>query len=328
MKYTQLISYKKHLQSAYPDHFAPLYGIALSNAFERKILIEGTLKYMKVALEHVSWFSREEGGFFQIEEELQSQDLFSSFQSPIIIDHAEKLSKEEFQVLERSGRAILLGFAKTSPLLRSLEKEGVVLDLLSEKPWDRQKRWIEQLRLKEAVWKKKIPDGVLERIVFLAHDDFAIASQELEKVLCYTAQKPSVTLQDLEAISQKGRVIQAKELVEKFVWGFSLKSTQGARMNADYFFSWLFFMKEEMRLGLKVKELLLADPKMNLVPFFPKVWPRTLEKKKQASQQRTKEFFLHGLRYLYEIEMMAKDQAPNYAALIDLYNGKLQCLHS
>lgn len=325
MKYTQLTSYKKHLQNADPDHFASCYGVILANDFERKTLIQGTLKYMKADLSRVSFLSREEDGFLKIEKELFSQDLFSSNLMPIVIDHGEKVSQEEFQRMLKSGRLILLGFSKATPLLRSIENEGIILDLLSEKPWDRQKRWVEQLRLKSSIWKRSIPDFILERIVFLAYDDFSTAVQELEKLLCYTAKKRTITLQDLEEVCQKGREVQVKEFVENQIWGFPIKNVKEPLVTSEYFFHWLYVIKEEMRLGLKIKELTLVDPNIQLTSYFPKVWPRTLEKKKQAVLQKEKEFFLHGLRDLFEIEMMAKDPSPNYLALMDLFHGKLQC---
>lgn len=322
MKYTQLFSYKKHLQSAYPDHFSPYYGVAIVSDYERKTLIQGTIRYMRIPLEEVKTLSLEETGFQEVEQELFSQSLFSD-QDLIVIDFAEKLSSNELKRVFQSNRHLLFGFSKNSPHIRQIEGEGVILDLLSEKPWDRKKRWAEQLYLKTRSAKKAISEEVIDRLMVLFDEDFASMNQGMDKLLSYAAQKQVITPQDLEAVCENGQEMKVKEFVDQIVWGFSQNLSEPKKITADFFFSWLYKIREEMRLGLQMQEVLLANPSANLVEFFPRIWPKTLERKKNIVQKKDLHFFSKALQELYSLEMMAKDQSPNYHALIETFRGKL-----
>ena len=120
------------------------------------------MKQLRAILPATASFSGAEASIQQILNAL-APDLFGS-KPVVLVDEVEKFEKKEMQILADhfpTQSYLLLGARKKVPLASAVEKEGIVLDLSEEKPWDRDKRIAEQLVEKVQKAGKRIASDVL-----------------------------------------------------------------------------------------------------------------------------------------------------------------------
>ena len=82
-----------------------------------------------------------------------------------------------------------------------LNKEGVILDLSTEKPWDRDKRLsidIQMMLKKEGL---RIAASLSDQIVKMCASKVALIDSEVEKLICLLKGKLEVTRSDLRFVS-------------------------------------------------------------------------------------------------------------------------------
>ena len=158
MKYQNLRSFQKHLSSAAPHHLCRMYFVAISDDFERAQAIDSILAHLGNS---ASRFSGVDCDLKECIDAMQTRSLFG--ETVIVFDEVEKLSKDKQLLLckhlKEPAGYVLFGARSKTQVAPVVEKEGVVLDLLEEKPWDKEKRLAEQMneRAKRA-GKRLAPD--------------------------------------------------------------------------------------------------------------------------------------------------------------------------
>ncbi len=350
MKYHNLRSFQKHLASAAPEHLCRCYLIAIPDDYERAKAIGAIRSYLSsseateclakceekpnlqsqalrpgcsLAAQPIV-FNGAEGSVRAIADALLSPTLFGG-EPVVLVDEAEKMDKKELQAFSdlvgnmRLYGYLLCGQRSKTILNASFEKGGVVLDLTEEKPWDKEKRLAEQLFERAANGGKRLAADaaplLFERLGF----DAALLDAELDKLICYAGDRPTIERSDIFRISPHSRTQTLWMAAEEIVWEGGSPS-----LDAGSFHGLIPTLRSQLTLGMKIASLAASQtPREEWSAHLPKIWPKTLEKRSAQAIKLGVSYFQKGLDLLFEIELLSRTGQTNEAALLDLFRCSL-----
>lgn len=295
----------------------PIYLLIVPNLDERRKSIDLIKKN-----EERFYFASEE--YPQAVLEMQSMSLFSQNKT-VIIDGVDSLSKEEIKgliaLISKGVNEVTLilgaqGKKGILELIKLVDKNGAIFDLSSEKPWDKDKRFVSSLQ-KKAFEKGK---GLSSQCVFTLFErvgkDYSILEKEVEKLICFIGEKKNIEPADIQQISSSTDLDTVWKIATEVVWENRFEKNK--KIDPNFFYALVAALRSEYRIGYKICNLLSRGEK-DLSSFFPRVWPKALEKKRVASLQKGVSYFQNGLKQLFAIELKAKDNVSCYSALIQTY---------
>lgn len=319
MKYQNLNSFEKHLQSAAPSHFCRVYLVVIPEDQQRGMSLQKISSALASSLGvSVEKFSVDTP-LHVLFDALLSPSLFGG-ETVAVLDGCELLKKKEVEPLVslvekplQSGYLILGSRGKT-PLIKAVENTGVILDLHEEKPWDRDKRLIDFLIVTAQAQNKRIAPDAAALLLERVGKDVQLLSQELSKILCYIGDLPSIEKGDVVKLSSSQDEDVPWRVAEEMVWDGKMGSCDPAN-----FVSFLFALRAQLHIGLKIISLQEMEvPFGEWTPYFPKVWPKTLEKRRSQAFFKGKQFFEKGLRTVFKIESLSRGGSTQMEALFDL----------
>jgi len=319
MKYQNLKAFQKHLSSAAPHHLCRMYLIAIPDDFERAQVLNAILSYLVAP---PTRFSGADCTLRDCLDAIQSLSLFG--ESVVILDEVEKFPKKELETLcshlSAPAGYILFGARSKTALAPIVEKEGVVLDLLEEKAWDKEKRLAEQLheRAKNA-GKRLAPDAVPFLFERLGQDP-ALLDSEIDKVICYVGNRLEIVREDFLRISPASRTSTLWQIGEQVVWeGGEILPVDGTT-----FHGLIPILRSQLHLGLTLATLIEENrPPDQWSRYLPKLWPKTLEKRSSQAASLGAPYFRKGLAKLFDIELLSRTHSTQYRALLDLFRAHL-----
>lgn len=315
MKYLNLSGFYKHLESSSPNHLCRLYLIQVQDDYERGKILKKTLSHFSIQptiLKEVT-FSSIQNGF-------ESLSFFDG--EPLLyVDEIDKMSANEAKALQKwmqnpfSFGYFLAGAKGKTILSSSFEKQGVVLDLGEEKPWDKDRRIVEELQKRAAMSGKQIAPTALALMLEKVGKESAFLDSELDKLISYIGERGKIEEKDVAEIvcASKNEIlwVVAEEMI------FEKKNS-----HADSFsFSALIApLRSQLTLGRTILSLTASG-----VPFdewnkhLPKIWPKTLEKRTAQATKLGPFYFEKGLDVLYQLELLSRSGQSNEEALLCLF---------
>jgi DNA polymerase-3 subunit delta len=315
MKYTNVKSFEKHLGSAAPHHLCRLYLIAIPDDYERNRVLDAILSHLPPGANR---FSGADCNLRDVLDAMSSMSLLG--ESVTVLDEVEKIAKKEVQILSEHLQQVagyaLFGSRSKTPLLQAIEKEGIVLDLLEEKPWDKEKRLIDQLieRAKSS-GKKLLPECgplLLERL----GADAAVLESEIDKLICYVGEKNTITQEDILKISPVSHSSTLWQTAEEAVW----EGKPFPSIDATAFHTLIPALRNQLHLGLTLSTLIEEHrPSAEWGTYLPKLWPKTLEKRSSQAARLGSAYFRKGLQKLFDLELLSRSNSTQYQALLDLF---------
>lgn len=320
MRYQNLKSFQKHLSSAAPHHLCRIYLIAMADDFERTKVLDALLSYFPE-----SFPTRFNGN------DLILRDLLDAMQSPsllggdpiILLDEMEKIAKKDLQTLFAhltTGCYLFLGSRTKSPFAADVEKQGVILDLTDEKPWDKEKRFVEQLVEKAKNSGKRLSPDAVQFLFERLDKDPALLENELNKLICYVGEKTSIEKEDIARISASSRTHTLWQTAEEVIW----EGGKFPPLDSTSFHGLLPILRSQLQLGLKLTSLIDSKcPSQEWSTHLPKIWPKTLEKRSAQAARLGTPFFKKGMEKLFEIELLSRNQSTQYGALLDFFRSYL-----
>ncbi len=318
MRYNNLKSFQKHLASAAPSHLSRVYLIAIADDFERSKVIDSILAYVLTPDSSPSRFLGGESDARDILDAIQSPNLFAG-ESVVVLDEAEKLPKKNLLFLVDSiGTAFnglfLIGARSKTALSTEIEKEGVVLDMTDEKPWDKEKRLAEQLAERAKNAGKRLDPAAALLLFERIDKDAALLENEIDKLICYTGDRSAIGKEDVLAISAASRTASLWQTAEEVVWEGKTGS-----FDANSFHAAIPSIRSQLQLGLVLSTLIEENtPSDQWSSYLPKIWPKTLEKRSSQAAQLGSRYFQKGLEKLFEIENLSRSGPVQFTALLDL----------
>jgi DNA polymerase-3 subunit delta len=325
MRYQNLKSFQKHLSSAAPHNLCRVYLVAIPDDFERAKGIDAILSYLLTPDSPAARFTGTD---------LVLRDLLDALQSPsllggdpiVILDEIEKMPKKQAQTLAdflesaSLGGYLLLGARAKSPLAPTVERLGVIFDLLDEKPWDKEKRMMEQLSERAKNAGKRLNPDVVSFLFERLEKDAALLESEIDKLICYVGERASIEREDVLRICSANRTHTLWQMAEEVIWeGGSLSSIDSASFHAV-----IPVLRSQLQLGLKITALIECKlPAEEWGVHLPKLWPKVLEKRSSQAARLGSAYFRKGLDRLFEIELLSRSGSTQYAALLDLLRTHL-----
>jgi DNA polymerase-3 subunit delta len=207
MKFTQIKPFEKHLDSSGPSHFSPIYALLIKDERERLWMLDRCKQKLLESGMQLHMLPREQTEK-HLFEELASLPLFR--EKKLVCCPLDDLSKQKHEAMipllasaSRDTRYVFFGesLPKSSPLLKAFEVEGVILELIEEKPWEKEKAMTEWLLYEAEKGKKRISYQAVNALVKGSKRSFAYLSGEWEKLCLYAGNRESIEDSDLEAIS-------------------------------------------------------------------------------------------------------------------------------
>ncbi len=319
MKYQNLKSFQKHLASAAPDHLCRVYFIAIQDDFERTQVFDAILSYLETPPIR---FSGVDCDLRTCLDAVHSGSLLGH--SIVVLDEVEKLSKKQMQILcghlGLPAGYLLLGARSKTPLAPFAEKEGVILDLLEEKPWDKEKRVAEQLADRAKNRGKKLASDAIPLFFERLGMDVALLENEVDKLISYTGDRTVITREDIFAISPASRASTLWQTAEEVIW----ERGDFPLVEAATFHGVIPVLRHQLHLGLTLATLIEEKCPPDLWSrFLPKLWSKTLEKRSSQAAHLGSFYFRKGLDKLFEIELLSRSNSTQYRALLDLFRAQL-----
>ena len=325
MKYQNLKSFQKQLASAAPHNLCRLYFLSVADDFERSKAIDALLSYVLTPDAPFSKFSGNESSLRDVLDALQSPSLLGG-EPVVVLDDADKLGKKEAESLASvlskgvTFGYLVIGAKGKSSLLQVCEKEGVVLDLGAEKPWDKEKRLTEQLVERAKSAGKALAAEAAVFLVERVGADSAFLESEIDKLICYTGEKNRIGREDVLSISVPNKTETLWHMAEEIVW----ERSAICDFDPNSFHPLAAALRAQLELGLKIATLIEAKcPPESWASHLPKVWPKTLEKRTSQAARLGSRYFQKGLDALFEMELISRSGSNQLEALIDYFRVKL-----
>jgi DNA polymerase-3 subunit delta len=322
MKYTNINSFKKFLESFEAEKIK-LFLVLASSSFERRKYVNNIKKNIKKNFSYYRFF--EKVNISKIINTYQSPSFFGSEPFCIIEDIFE-YSKNEINDLFNFIKnidihLILSSDSKTqiSNLYNLIEKKGVIFDLSLEKIWDKQKRFSDHILNKCLKENKNISSNVIEKIFEKVGLDLSNIDNELNKLLVFIKDKKSIELDDLDKILIESNQATIWQAAENMIFSESFE-----KINLDQSILNMFFssVRYQLKQSLKIASL-IENKEKNIASYFPKIYPRILDKKIEIIKKIDINFFKKALIELFEIDLISKSSNIKEDVLFDILQSKL-----
>lgn len=325
MRYTQLSAFQKHLASAAPHNLCRLYLIVCADAFERKAALDAILSYAATPDAQVVRKVGPETTEREIFDALNSPSLFGG-EPIVVVDEADKklLDALSSGLKEPLSFGYLFLGAKGKVGAPFAQIQGVVLDLSEEKPWDREKRLAEKLHAMAKSAGTRLSTDAAPLILERVDGDAALLANEMEKLICYAAEKQEITRADVEAVCKSSRNFTLWQIADDLIWERVFRANESELSDPSFFHGLLASLRQQLIVGVKMCALREAGtPFVEWRSHFPKIWPKALEKKAEISGKLSGAYFHKGLELLFQVELLSKSSSLPTDALLDYFRIKL-----
>lgn len=322
MKYSNLRAFEKHLIDASPSHLAPVYMILAKDPFVRRTafakLTDRLIADPKQRELALKVFDADQHHPAQIMEEFFSMGFFSK-QKIIAIHNAEKLIKAVDQFTPCFERPIQQthvilcapAVASNTNLYKRAEKAGVILELLEEKPWEKEKSMQEWVQIQASAQKKKLDAHTAQFLVKQMGTDQASLQQELEKLICYCGDRSEITIKDVSDICSSVNIETIWQLGEAIFQrnaATALKISKGMLEDGTAFLALLRQIRSQFETEFQIAAILAAGGQASDVTvLFPYMKGAILERHIQSAQRYGKQKLKEGLLLIDATELKTKN---------------------
>lgn len=335
MKFDNLRAFEKHVDSASPNHFSNIYLILSKEYSESQEAIHYLLKALAKG-EHVTTYEGSTVTSEAILNDLNSPSFFSPTRV-ILIHQADKLKKalqEELQkYMQHPSRSMYLilsapALLKNTTFYKTIEKNGIVLDLPELKPWEKEKRLIEWVTKQASNARKVISHPAAQHLVKQIGADQNLIASEFEKLLCYIGDRQEITMQDITAICSNlpsETIWQLGEAVFRRDAPAAIRATHVLlNENGNSLLPFLRQLRSQFQTGYHISQILLQGGNGATVSQeYPYMKGQILEKNMQTAQQYGVKRYRQGLLAIDEAELKAKNSQMEEDLLAELLIIKL-----
>jgi DNA polymerase III delta subunit len=331
LKYQSLQAFEKHLSEALPEHLSPVYMVGCGSDLERKKILAKIVSALeKLGPElQLSKFDASEIELSQVMETLQTRSLFSQ-KTAVLLDHVDALKKAELEGLSNYLSApskevyLLLGAGSLkglSDFYQKGKKELILLDLTSEKPWEKEKRLKQELIAAAFKEGKKISSDAADFLMEGTEADVGRLEQELAKVVAYVGDRNLIELKDVQAIGVSHPQQTGWEIADALVWKKG-KTAFSTFQDLSGLLGVLPQVRYQLQLGMKLAEAVENGAAMQEIQSqFPTV--KSLDHNLALVRRRKTVFFQKSLNLLFEIELLAKNSSFSPTMIWDIFCTKL-----
>ncbi len=339
MKFNNLRAFEKHLASAAPQHFCPLYLILSKESFERETAF-GKLRAYYFKGQQMNAFSvkaieADKISLSGLMEELNAGSLFVK-KRIVILQSAEKLDKPAMQRLEsyfediEPGICLVISAAAinhNTNFYKKAEKVGVVLELAEAKPWEKEQSihlWIAETL---AVDGRRIAQAASQQLVKLLGPEPSILQNELQKLICFIGERKEIQLGDIYSLTTQLAVETGWQLGEAI---FSRDAAAALRISKAIlndgvpFILLLRQLRSQFQTGLNILGILAqGGTSVDITQQFPNLKGNILERNLRMAQKYGYKRYKEGLLEVDAAELRSKNSGIDHDLLAELVMIKL-----
>lgn len=320
MMHVNLKSFQKAIEERFPGNLLRVYFVASCNEFERAMISDLIVSFLPQGNMALSRFSDDGCPMHELIGAFKSFSLFGG-EPIIILDDLDKLKSSDYDLLLNFlsgpcnfGYLILCSSARPKDqLLSRIEKHSLVLDLLFEKPWDKEKRLKEYVEEKCARDKKTISPLALGLLLQKVGTDLAALEHETEKLLCYAKDAAEIDEEAVLKVSTSHLQYTVWQIADAIIWEKE-KRFSFDQINSDpaFFYILLSALRYQLQMGWK---LVLGKRDF-------KGPSKAIARKEKIARALGEEYFKKALIELYEIDLLSKSGADSFFALLDVFSEK------
>lgn len=339
MKYTNLRALEKHLEGASPNHFSNVYMLLVKDSFARKLVVDRLLEFLLKGEKNpelcLKVFEGDQLDPDVILEELNAQTLFSQKQI-IFVALSEKPSKSLSKALEdycskpsRSAYLVISSAAvnHSTNFYKNAEKSGVILEIAEEKGREKERSLIEWATAKVTAAGKKIESQACQYLLQQLGTDQATLHNELEKLLCYIGDRPTITAQDVSAICASiniETIWQLGEAIFKRDAPAALRISKAMLDDGTAFLALVRQIRNQFQTEFQVCSILAnGGGSSDISRQFPYMTGFILDRHQKMAQSYGMQHFKKGMQQIDTIEVMAKNSALDHNFLAEMLIMKL-----
>lgn len=324
MKYTNITAFEKHLEGAAPNHFSGIYTILAKEPFVRKqatdCVVAQVLKGDASGLsQHL--FDAERHSVENVLNELKSISFFSK-KRVIVVQNTDSYDKASTLKLEAycnaPNRSVCLVVSastlnRATTFYKTLEKQGIVLDVPEEKPWEKEKSvadWLNREAIKQG---KQLASNVCQILIKQLGTDQMLLSAELAKLICYVGDRKAITENDVHAISSvtnQENGWQLGEAIFRRDASTALRISKGLLIDGLALIALLRQIRSQFQSSFQVCSILAqGGTSADVVKEFPYMRGSILDRNIQQAQSYGMHRFKQGMLAIDETEIQAKNSA-------------------
>lgn len=307
MKFSSTIAFEKHIEKAMPDHLSDRYFIIDSDEYLQKKLAD----QLAFENEEIHKTDAEDLSPQKIDQLLNAYSMFSE-QKCVIITRIDKLNKSMMKTLAKVLQSplektrVVVTSSKKIIELKNFDKEGIVLDLSMEKPWDKEKRLSEYVVMQLRKERKKISFLLAEELVKKVGLSLSQIDSELEKILCYIKDRSEIVKEDL-SLSKASIGYSTFKICDALLMGHKTQALKMIHLEKYPLMMLLYAMRSMVQKSLRLKELNYQAQQ----EAFPQLKGRMLEKSVALAQNYSTQVWKHFLKTLFDLEILFKNQSVN-----------------
>lgn len=322
MKFQQWEPFEKHLKEALSHHLSPIYAISVKEDEERRLLLDQTKGLLRSLSGADILFAKtaEEAALH-----LQTTSLFGTL--PIALFDGDCTPFSAY-VPKEEGHLILAS-SENNPLQALYTKhkrEMIWLDLTGEKPWDKKPR-LERFIVKQLQSAgKRFTGATVQSFLERGGGHTRLLESEINKLLCYVAERPEVTPEDVSAIGIPVAQGEGFALAEEIVWSEG-RGCQLAISDLSTLLPLIGQLRYLLEQGLVISAL--KEQGRNAYEIgdeLPKLAPRVIDKVLKRLGDKGSRYFVEGLKALFALELGAKNSEAAPQILFDRFRAQLSAL--
>lgn len=333
MKLNSSRVFEKHLEDAYPKHFAGIYLIIAKEDEERRLAVKAAEKMLSKILSNpkMSMESRAASKWKMgdLLGELQSSGFFDSTRL-VIVHEIDDYNKEDLDrlhdYLKNPNSSIKLvmtcsAFSKASNFYKLCEKEGVILDIAEEKPWEKEKNVAEWLGQRSKEYGKSWQSQALQTLLKQIGPDKGVLEQELFKLVCYVGDRSTITSEDVSSICLTQNVQNAwllgESLLKKDYKG-ALEASRAALSDGGNIIQMMRQARSQFATQLQIATILENGMGTSeVVQQYPYMRGSILERNLQIAQLIGSEKLKKAILAIDDTELHAKNSQTDPQFLAD-----------
>jgi DNA polymerase-3 subunit delta len=333
VKYSNLIAFEKHLESAAPNHFSEIYLIMGKESYERKqatdCLIRHVLKNEASSDLSLLTFDAEKHSVESILHELGTMSFFSKKRA-IVIQNADSFDKASTLKIEtycsspnRSNCLVVCAetLNRATTFYKKLEKAGIVLDIAEVKPWEKEKVIADWLHNAAITQGKQLGSQVCQMLIKQLGTDQMLLSTELAKLICYVGDRKAITENDVLAVSPSTNLENGWQLGEAIFRRdatAALRISKGLLSDGIAIIALLRQIRSQFQTEFHVCSILSSGgTSLDVSKEFPYMKGAILERHVRQSQAYGLERFKQGLLAIDDTEAKAKSSAVDVEFLAE-----------
>ncbi|MCI5053101.1 MAG: hypothetical protein MRY21_08225 [Simkaniaceae bacterium] len=314
MKYQSLSSFEGHLAKQAGHELSHVYLFVAKDRFDRTSAITHLKKLMLHQFPQIELHSYQvdEVPLKEVAQEIQNPSLFAS-DKLLIVEGIEALNSQDFNLLHElivslpsSIRLILSGTdIKSSPkFYEKLKTHLVMLDLRGEKPWTQRQRIEASLIKRARDAKKTLVMDAMQALIDHVGLHLAELDSHLEKLICFTGEKPRIERVDVEAFIYSALPFNGWKLVDAMLFHTEPPRAINQVNDPSQLIPFLGQLRHRIYNALLMHQS--VREKRNLLTKMP---PQMIDKFRPLALRFSPKYYELALKELFDLELkMRQDQ--------------------